>query len=238
MSPHVLFLHLASLAHFRVKKSKQEIADALHGNWRDDLLFELQSCLLFYDAYRKEIVTCDRKIEALLHQFMPQPDPLALMNESLDKPVRKKQNKKSPNFNVRNLAFAHLKTDLFQIPGGSHSTILCLHCNMGNDIKRFSTAKQFACWLRLVPNNKLSGGRLISSRTPKGKNVIAIAFRQAANSIGNQIEHPLAPFFKRIAYRKGRNAAITATARKLAIIIWNMITKNQPYLQQDPIILT
>ncbi|HVY76215.1 MAG TPA: hypothetical protein VG890_15405 [Puia sp.] len=89
-----------------------------------------------------------------------------------------------------------------------------------------------------MPNNKLSGGRLISSRTPKGKNRLAIALRQAANSIGNQTAHPLAPFFKRIAYRKGRNAAITATARKLAVIFWNMITKNQPYLQYDTLTLT
>ena len=108
---------------------------------------------------------------------------------------------------------------------------------MGNYIKRFSSAKRFASWLRLVPNNKLSGGRIISSKTPKGKNAIALALRQAANSTGNQKEHPLTPFFKRIAYRKGRNAAITATARKLAIIIWNMITKTQSYLQPNTQIL-
>jgi len=101
---------------------------------------------------------------------------------------------------------------------------------MGNDIRRFASAKQFAGWLRLVPNNEMSGGRMISSRTPIGINRLTIALRQAANSIGNQAAHPLAPFFKRIAYRKGRNAAITATARKLAVIIWNMITKHQPYL--------
>jgi len=229
--------YLASLAHFRVKKTKQEIAAVLHGNWCDDLLFELQSCLAFYDTYRKEILACDRKIEAMLQQHISHPDTLVLTNEPSDKPIRKKVNRNSPNFNVRHLAFAHLRTDLFQIPGVSHTTILCILCNMGNDIRRFSTAKQFASWLRLVPNNKLSGGRLISSRTPKGKNVIAISLRQAANSIRNQTEHPLAPFFKRIAYRKGRNAAIIATARKLAIIIWNMITKNQPYIQQDSQIL-
>jgi hypothetical protein len=72
---------------------------------------------------------------------------------------------------------------------------------MGNDIKRFGSAKQFASWLRLIPNNKLSGGRIISSRTPKGKNRLDIALRQAANSIGNQATHPMAPFFKRIAYQ-------------------------------------
>ena len=230
--------YLASLAHFRVKKTQPEIAAALQGNWRDDLLFELRSCLAFYDIYKKEIDACDQKIQALLQQYIPHPEPLVLKNEPPLKTIHKKLNKNSPAFNVRQLAFAHLKTDLFQIPGVSHSTILCFLCNMGNDIRRFASAKQFASWLRLVPNNKLSGGRIISSRTPKGKNRLSIALRQAANSIGNQVAHPLAPFFKRIAYRKGRNAAITATARKLAIIFWNMITKHQPYLQYDALTLS
>jgi hypothetical protein len=226
--------YLASLAHFRVKKTPEEIAAALHGNWRDDLLFELRSCLNFYDTYKKEILVCDQQIQVILLNFFPEAELLTLENKAPEKPIRKQVNRNSPSFNVRQLAFAHLKTDLFQIPGVSHSTVLCLLCNMGNDIKRFSSAKRFASWLRLVPNNKLSGGRIISSKTPKGKNAIALALRQAANSIGNQKEHPLTPFFKRIAYRKGRNAAITATARKLAVIIWNMITKTQSYLLPNP----
>jgi len=165
--------------------------------------------------------------------YIPETDVLTLANKAPEKQVRKQVNRNSPSFNVRQLAFSHLKTDLFQIPGVSHSVVLCLLCNMGNDIKRFASAKRFASWLRLVPNNKQSGGRIISSKTPKGKNAIALSLRQAANSIGNQKEHPLTPFFKRIAYRKGRNAAITATARKLALIIWNMITKTQDYLQPN-----
>ncbi|MBC7569638.1 MAG: IS110 family transposase, partial [Spirosoma sp.] len=91
------------------------------------------------------------------------------------------------------------------------------------------SAKSFASWLRLVPNNKISGGRIISHRTPTGKSSIAIALRQAANSIGLIANHELSPFFKRIAYKKGRVAAITATAGKLAVIIWNMLTKEEPY---------
>lgn len=85
--------------------------------------------------------------------------------------------------------------------------------------------------MRLAPNNKKTGGKIISSRTPKGKNQIALALRQAANSIGNQKDHPLTHFFRRVAYKKGRVAAITitATARKLAVIIYHMITKQQAY---------
>lgn len=185
----------------------------LSRNWRDDLLFELQSCLKVYDAYKIEILVRDQQIEAILASYYPKTEPLQLESKTPEKPVRKQVNRNSPSFNVRQLAFAHLKTDLFQIPGVSHSTVLGLLCNMGNEIKRFATARRFASWLRLVPNNKLSGGRIISSKTPRGKNAIALALRQAANSIGNQKEHPLTPFFKRIAYRKGRNAAITDKLR-------------------------
>jgi hypothetical protein len=100
---------------------------------------------------------------------------------------------------------------------------------IGNDIYKFKTAKQFTSWLRLAPNNKISGGKLISSRTPKGKNKFAIALRNAANTIDRLKEGALTSFFKRIAYKKGRAAAVTATARKIAIIIWNMITKKLEY---------
>lgn len=218
---------LASLANGLVKKSKEEIALALEGEWRDDLLFEISSYLSFYDTYEQAINICDKKMEAVLTEYMSADTDV--VNEVSLKVIAKKKNKYSPKFNIRHLAFAHLKTDLFEIPGISHNTVLCIISNVGNDIKKFKTAKHFASWLRLVPNNKVSGGRVISRRTPKGKNVVAIALRQAANSIGNQKAHPLTPFFKRIAYRKGRIAAITATARKLAIIIWNMITKSENY---------
>lgn len=109
---------------------------------------------------------------------------------------------------------------------------------MGHDLHKFPTAKSFACWLGLVPNNKVSGGRIISNRTASGKNYIAKALRQAANSIGNQKDHEFTPFFKRIAFKKGRIAAIIATARKLAVIIWNMITKKEPYRKELTLINT
>ena len=225
--------YLASLTNHRLKNSKETIMASLQGQWRDELLFELKSCLAFYDAFKNEIESCDQKIDDLLKQHAPPAAPVEPIDPNLAKKKHKKVNKLSPVFNVRQYAFSYFRTDLYEIPGVSHSTVLCFLCNMGSDIKRFASAKQFASWMRLVPNNKVSGGRVITSRTPKGKNTLALALRKAANSIGNQKEHPLTPFFKRIAYRKGRNAAITATARKLAIIIWNMIIKKQPYQPVD-----
>jgi transposase len=218
---------LASLIHSSVKKSREEILKSLSADWREDLLFELQSCYSIYKMYEAQILDCDKKLELELnHQNRPDKS-VAL------KKIVKSRNKHSPKFDVRHLAFASLKTDLFEIPGVSHNTVLCFLSHMGNQIQKFPSAKHFAAWLRLTPNNKISGGKLISSRTPKGKNALAKALRQAANSIGNQKNHPLTPFFKRIAYKKDRIAAITATARKLAVIIWNMVTKTEGFKEHD-----
>jgi transposase len=91
------------------------------------------------------------------------------------------------------------------------------------------TSKQFTSWLRLAPNNKISGGKILSNKVPKGSNRLKIALRNAANAIGNLKDTHLADFFKKILYRKGRTSAVSATARKLAVIIRNMIVKKQPY---------
>jgi len=219
---------LASLVDIRMKRSKEEIAQSLQGNWRQEHLFELKAALGFYRQYQHALLDCDQVIEQALRRNIPaeliiQPAP------KTPETAKKKSSKNAPSFAISGLAYQYFKTDLFAISGVSHSTVLCLLTTLGKDIHKFGSAKSFASWLRLVPNNKISGGRIISHRTPTGKSSIAIALRQAANSIGNQANHELSPFFKRIAYKKGRVAAITATARKLAVIIWNMLTKEEPY---------
>jgi hypothetical protein len=219
---------LASLVDIRMKRSKEEIAQSLQGSWRQEHLFELKATLSFYRHYQQALFDCDQVIEQALRRSVPvesapQPDP------KTPSTAKKRSSKNAPSFAISGLAYQYFQTDLFAISGISHSTVLCLLTTLGKDIHKFATAKSFASWLRLVPNNKISGGRIISHRTPLGKSYIATALRQAANSIGNQANHELSPFFKRIAYKKGRVAAITATARKLAVIIWNMLTKEEPY---------
>jgi transposase len=97
------------------------------------------------------------------------------------------------------------------------------------DSKIFESAKQFASWLRLAPNNKISGGKVLSNRIQKGSNRLKIALRNAANAIGNLKDTHLSDFYKRILYRRGRTAAVSATARKIAVIIWNMIVNRVEY---------
>ena len=116
------------------------------------------------------------------------------------------------------------------IEGVSHATILTLISEVGPDgFNKFPTAKHFTSWLRLAPNNKISGGRVLSHRIPKGSNRLKTALRNSANAIGNLKDTHLSDFFKRVAFRKGRQAAVSATARKLAVILWNMMVKKTQY---------
>lgn len=120
--------------------------------------------------------------------------------------------------------------DLMAIEGLSHATVLTIMSEVGpNGFEKFKTAKEFTSWLRLAPNNKISGGKILSSKTPKGSNRLKIALRHAANAVGNLKDTHLSDFFRRIAYRKGRATAVSATARKLGVIIWTMITQKTPY---------
>ena len=133
--------------------------------------------------------------------------------------------------NFNQIAFQYFGgVDLMAIEGLSHATVLSIMSEIGPDgFIKFDTSKQFVSWARLAPNNKISGGKVLSSKIPKGSNRLKIALRQAANAIGNLKDTHLSDFFKRVAFRKGRQAAVSATARKLGVIIWTMVTKQVPY---------
>jgi transposase len=216
---------LAQLADIRIKKSKTELADSLKGNWKEDLLFVLRECLESYDFYRIKVERVDKKIESLLQETLSNKQ----LKIELPKLKKKKPQKNDPSFNLRAIAFKIYGIDLYQVSGVSNGLVLSLLSTLGKGIYKFPTSKHFVSWLRLAPNNKISGGRLISSRTPKGKNSLSLALRQAANAVGNAKEHPLKNFFSKVAFKKGRGAAITATARKLAVIIFNMIIKKEDF---------
>jgi len=142
-------------------------------------------------------------------------------------------NKNAPQIkNLNQVAFKYFNgVDLFAIEGMSHSTILSIMSEIGPDgFKKFNSSKQFTSWLRLAPNNRISGGKVLSNKIPKGSNRLKIALRQTANAIGNLKDTHLSDFFRRVAYRKGRQSAVSATARKLAVIIWTMITKKMQYI--------
>jgi transposase len=222
---------LASLRHGNCRKSEQEIARALQTNGRKDYLFALQQELETYDHLQKKIEECDKMIENKLNEIIGNDD--NKREHYLESKPYKRINKNTPKDIDLNLKSYQMfeGIDLLAIEGMSFSTVLSLMSEVGLEgIKKFRTAKHFSSWLRLAPNNKVSGRKLLSSKVPKGSNRLKIALRNAANAIGNLKDStPLRDFFHRINFRKDRVSAISATARKLAVIIWNMVVKGVAY---------
>jgi transposase len=226
---------LASLRHGNCRRSEADIAMALQSNGRKDYLFALQQELDTYDHLQKKIAECDVMIDQTLNEIIDNDD--NKKQHQIEPKIYKRINKNTPRDIDLNLKSYQMfeGTDLLAIEGISYSTVLSLMSEVGIEgIKKFPTAKHFTSWLRLAPNNKVSGGKILSSRVPKGSNRLKIALRNAANAIGNLKEStPLRDFFQRINFRKGRVSAISATARKLAVIIWNMVVKAIPYTNPE-----
>lgn len=226
---------LASLRHYNCRKSEEEIAKALHTNGRNDYLYALNDELDAYNYLQEKIRKCDDQIALKIDDIIGK-DP-EKKEHHIDKKKHKRINKNTPkNIDINLKSYQMFKgIDLLAIEGMSYNTALTIMSEIGFEgIHKFKTAKHFTSWLRLAPNNKVSGGKVLSSKIGKGSSRLKIALRNAANAIGNLKDStPLRDFFHRINFRKGRVSAITATARKLAIIIWNMIVKAEQYLNPE-----
>ena len=222
---------LATLRHYNCRKTEKEIAKALQSNGRKDYLFTLSQELETYDYLQTKIEQCDKEIEKKLHEIIDKDE--NKKQHYIENKSYKRVNKNTPkNIDLNLKSYQMFEgIDLLAIEGMSYSTVLALMSEVGVDgIRKYPTAKHFASWLRLAPNNKVSGGKVLSSKIPKGSNRLKIALRNAANAIGNLKDStPLRDFFHRINFRKGRTSAVSATARKLAVIIWNMVVKGTSY---------
>lgn len=225
---------LAQHRHHNCRKSEEEIAKALVSNKREDYLFGLKQEFARHQFYTTMINDCDKEISQFLEQTIQKREDV--VDDIPDGKYFKRQNKNAItgiDLNIASYQYFN-GIDLLAIPGVSHSTILTLMSEIGPEgFHKFPTAQHFASWLKLAPNNKISGGRILSNRIPQGSNRLKIALRNAANAVGNLKDSDLARFFKKIAFKKGRQTAINATARKIAVILWNMITKKQPYKPKD-----
>lgn len=208
---------------------------ALRSNGRADYLFALQQELYTYDHLQKKIAECDVMIEKKLNEIIGNDD--NKHQHQIEPKLYKRVNKNTPKDIDLNLKSYQMfeGIDLLSIEGMSCTTVLTLMSEVGIEgIRKFPSAKHFTSWLRLTPNNKVSGGKALSSKLPKGSNRLKIALRNAANDIGNLKEStPLRDFFHRISFRKGRVSAISATARKLAVIIWNMVVIGVQYINPE-----
>lgn len=218
-----------------VKTPEQELLKALQGTWQPQYLFELEQLLQTYDLATQQLKACDAEIEVLLEHWCSEnnitpPDPKEPPTPSERKA---KDGKNLPPLRVTKMLRLITGVDMLAIGGINGGCFLDIVAETGQDLHQFPSAQHYASWLGLAPNNKISGGKILSSKTPKRANRAAFAFKQAANAIGRSKNHPLKPFFHALLKRKGWNGAVAATARKLAVIYYNMITKQETFNYQD-----
>jgi transposase len=139
----------------------------------------------------------------------------------LKKSHRKPQGNE-PKFDLKKHMHRILGTDLTKIDGISVLTTHVIFSEIGPDLSKFPTVQHFCSWLGLCPNNKISGGKVLSSHTRPGKNRVSQALRIASQSLWNSQSY-LGDYFRRMRARHGAPKAITATAHKLARIVYHLI---------------
>ena len=216
---------LANYRDKRCKQSMETIAKSLEGNYQKEHLFTLKQAVELYDMYEEKLNDCDIVIEQCLSGLHKQTD--------TEFKKKKKQKKKTDlNFEVSPYLYSICGTDLTAIEGLSEHTILKVLSETGTNMHRWKTAKHFVAWMGLSPNNKISGGKVLSSKTIKTKSRAKQAFKMAAYSLVNA-KSGLGAFCRRLRSRVGAPKAISATARKIAVIFYNMLKNKTEYTLQS-----
>jgi len=219
---------LAKLRDRRCKKAEPEIAQALDGRYRPEHLCELQSCLTMWEKYQEVIGEVDGVIAEQL-RVMRQGTTLPPLSP---KPRVRGKKPHDPKFDVRVALYYVTGVDLTAIEGIDEIHALTLVSELGTDFSKWPTVKHFTSWLGLCPTFKQTGGKVKSSKTRKGKNRAAGALRLAAWSLMRSQSY-LGAYLRRQRSRLGAPKAITATAHKLARIIYNLMRYGLAYMQKS-----
>jgi transposase len=220
-------VQLATLRNPHITSTEAEIAKALEGDYREEHLFVLHQAYEAYQFAQEQIQSCDQAIETWLQHTEKVLD----INEHPLPPstqVHKKPRNNEPNYDARSYIYGIYGVDLTQMPGFQALTIQTLLSEVGRDLSTWKTEKHFTSWLGLCPNFKRSGGKDQSSQTRKVQSRSARAFRAAARSLANSTSY-LGAFYRRMKARLGKSKAMTATARKLAVIFYNMVKHGSTY---------
>jgi len=221
--PSILAKHRDS----RCKTSIDDIKAALTGNYRAEHLFALKQSLELYDYFQEKIQACDDEIAKTMAKFSTNSNVCDTPVEQLN-PSKKKASKNSPSFNLGAELHRLTGVDLLAVPGINHVSALQIIGEIGLDMTQWKNAKQFASWLGLCPGNKVSGGKRLSGKTKPSNNRAAATLRMAAFTLYRS-QTSLGAYLRRLKSQKGPMKAITATAHKLAKIIYNMLRDGVEY---------
>lgn len=224
-------VELAKCRDNHCKKSEAEIAKSLKGHYREEHVFALRQAVELYDAYDEKIKACDKALEQKLSTFDSSDDSGSPKPTDSGKPSGKRKSRCAPDFDVRQELNRVTGVDLTDIDGIDENTALKIISEIGMDIGRWPSGKHFASWLGLCPGTKISGGKVLNRKTKRIPSAAANAFRMAAYALANS-KSALGAYYRRKRSQLGAPKAITATAHKLARLVYSMLRYGSRYVDE------
>ncbi len=225
--PHVL----AAFRDHRVKASEEEIARSLEGNWQEDLLFVLQQEQDGYEFCQKQMAECDRRLQQYLKQREDRSAGANLPEEKRKERLRKKKKGNTPQFDLRVELFRMTGADLTQIDGIDVMTATTILSEVGWDMSKWKTEHHFVSWLRLCPDNRISGDKIIGKGRLPTNNRATSALRMAASTLRVSNTY-LGAQFRRLRTRLGAPIAIKAMAAKLARLVYRVLRYGMQFVDK------
>ncbi len=221
-----------------MKASEETIVKALTGNYRAEHLFTLKQALAAYDFAHQQMRECDQQIQQALAKFEDDENNTSSTppdsSNSSDLPVEASvtyRRKNEPHFDMRPELKRIFGVDLLKLEGISTLTAMTLLAECGPDLSCFPTEAHFVSWLAVCPNNQITGGKIRKRRTRPVKNRLATALCLAAQSLHHS-QSAMGAYFRRMRARLGAPKAITATAHRIARMIYMMLTRGEEYVAQ------
>jgi len=221
---------LAEFRNPRVRASEEEIARSLEGHWQEDLLFVLQQEQDGYEFCQKQMAECDRQLNHYLEQREDRSQGAPLPEEKR-KGRRKKKSGNKPQFDLRTGLFRMSGTDLTRIDSIDVMTATTILSEAGWDMSKWETEDHFVSWLRLCPDNRISGNKVIGKGQLPTNNRVTIALKMAATTLRLSDTY-LGAQFRRFRTRLGAPVAIKAMAAKLARLVYRMLRYGMQYVDK------
>lgn len=217
--PEVLARH----RHQRVKASHAEVVRALTGNWRDEHLFVLGQALAMHDDIGRHLAECEAKLQRLLGKRAQHAIDVGA--------VPRAGSKTRATFDMRQRLADWAGVDLTRINGLDVTSVMKILTEIGPDLSRFANVKHFCSWLGLCPGTKISGGKVLSAGTKRSANRVRQALKMAAMALSRS-DSALGAFYRRLCSRMDKPRANTATAHKLARMVYFMLTRGEAFVDQ------
>jgi hypothetical protein len=221
---------LAAFRDHRVKASEEQIARSLEGNWQQDLLFVLKQEQDGYEFCQKQMAECDRQLEQYLQRTEDRSQGASLPQEKRKDRLKKKKGNK-PQFDLRTGLFRMAGVDLTRIDSIDVMTATTILSEVGWDMSKWETEDHFVSWLRLCPDNRISGDKIVGKGRLPTKNRVSTALKMAASSLRTSNTY-LGAQFRRLRTKLGAPIAIKAMAAKLARLVYRILRYGMKYVDR------